>query len=67
MSAEQLAGIQTHGGGVGIRGIRERLRHLQGEMIMESGPAGTKISVTIPVQSAQSSSEPIEAQSSGTN
>jgi len=51
VTAKRLAELQTNGGGLGIRGMRERLRLLQGEMKIESGPTGTKISLYIPVQS----------------
>jgi signal transduction histidine kinase len=49
MSPERLAEIQSVGSGVGIRGMRERLRQFQGELKIESGSSGTRISVTIPV------------------
>jgi signal transduction histidine kinase len=49
MSAQKLDQIQTRGSGVGIRGMRERLRQLRGEMSIESTPTGTKISLQIPV------------------
>jgi len=49
MSPEKLAQIQAQGSGVGIRGIRERVRRLNGEMKIESGSTGTTILVTIPV------------------
>jgi PAS domain S-box-containing protein len=46
--AEKLAQIQSHGSGVGIRGMRERVRHLQGDMNIESNGCGTRISVRFP-------------------
>lgn len=49
MSAERLAEIQSHGSGVGIRGMRERLRQFRGQMKIESGNSGTGVFVTIPV------------------
>jgi PAS domain S-box-containing protein len=48
MSPEHLAEIQSHGTGVGIRGMRERLRHFNGELAIESGSSGTKISAVLP-------------------
>jgi len=48
MSPEQLAEIQAHGTGVGIRGMRERLRHFNGELAIESSSSGTKISAFLP-------------------
>ena len=50
MSAEKLADIQSRGSGVGIRGMRERLRQYKGTLNIESGTSGTTISVTIPVE-----------------
>lgn len=57
MSPERLAEIQTRGTGVGIRGMRERVRQFQGEMDIESGPSGTHILVTLPVSGEVSSAE----------
>jgi len=50
MSTEKLAEIQSRGLGVGIRGMRERLRQYRGTLNIESGAAGTTISVVIPVE-----------------
>jgi PAS domain S-box-containing protein len=47
MSAERLAEIQSQGAGLGIRGMRERLRHFNGELLVESNGTGTKISATL--------------------
>jgi signal transduction histidine kinase len=49
MPPERLAGIQSRGSGVGIAGIRERLRQFQGEMNIESNSSGTRISASIPI------------------
>jgi PAS domain S-box-containing protein len=49
MSAEKLAEIVAHGSGVGIQGIRERLRPYEGNMRIQSGADGTTISVTLQV------------------
>jgi PAS domain S-box-containing protein len=46
---QKLAEIQSRGSGVGIRGMRERLRQFQGDMIIHSNGSGTTIVVTIPV------------------
>ena len=46
---EKIAVIQSQGSGVGIRGMRERLRHFQGELRIESQSSGTRISATIPL------------------
>src|ERR1700723_4416629 len=57
MSQERLAEIQSHGSGVGIRGMRERVRQFQGSMQIESSGSGTRISVTIPIRGAVQSEE----------
>jgi signal transduction histidine kinase len=49
MSAEKLKEIQSGSFGVGIRGMRERLRQFQGTMNIESDASGTRISVTVPL------------------
>ena len=61
MPPERLAQVQTGASGVGIRGMRERLRQFKGEMKIESDSSGTRISVTIPVPNnaiAQDESSP---------
>jgi signal transduction histidine kinase len=45
---ERLAKIQGHRTGVGITGMRERVRHLNGTIDIQSNANGTKISVTLP-------------------
>jgi two-component system NarL family sensor kinase len=47
--AEKLTGIQTQRSGVGIAGIRERVRHLKGVMNIQSSSKGTKVSISIPI------------------
>lgn len=37
--------------GVGIRGMRERVRQLRGQFDLQSGPYGTKVSLFLPTQS----------------
>lgn len=49
MSREKLTELQSSGSGVGIRGMRERLRHLWGKLNIESGSAGTVILAEIPI------------------
>jgi PAS domain S-box-containing protein len=49
MSPERLAAIQSQGTGVGIRGMRERVRHLRGDLVIESNGSGTKIYATLPL------------------
>jgi signal transduction histidine kinase len=46
---ERLAEVQAGTSGVGIRGMRERLRQFKGNLKIESGSSGTRILVTIPV------------------
>jgi PAS domain S-box-containing protein len=47
MPPEKLAEIQSQGSGVGISGMRERLRHFGGELVVESNGTGTKIVATL--------------------
>jgi two-component system, NarL family, sensor kinase len=47
--AEKLTSIQAQRSGVGIAGMRERVRHLRGNLDIQSDPNGTKISATIPL------------------
>jgi PAS domain S-box-containing protein len=52
ISAEKLAGVKGQRFGVGITGMRERIRHFGGAMDIQSNEKGTKISVTLPVPAA---------------
>jgi signal transduction histidine kinase len=62
MPAGRLAEVRAQRAGVGITGMRERVRHLGGVMDIHSGDGGTKISVVLPVSaSAVSESETIDA------
>jgi signal transduction histidine kinase len=54
MSPERLAEIQSQGTGVGIRGMRERLRHFRGDLVIESDGSGTKVNATVPLKTALS-------------
>jgi PAS domain S-box-containing protein len=47
---EKLAEINDRGSGVGIRGMRERIRQFGGELKIESDSSGTRICATIPIQ-----------------
>ena len=59
IAPERLAAIQSQGSGVGIRGMRERLRQFGGRMDIESDQSGTKILFTIPLaENSLSKSEP---------
>jgi PAS domain S-box-containing protein len=57
ISAERLAAINSNGVGVGIRGMRERLRQFAGEMVIDSSPAGTTVMVTIPLAKDEAASK----------
>jgi PAS domain S-box-containing protein len=46
---EKLADARSSSTGIGIRGMRERVRQFQGQMKIESTPAGTKISAILPI------------------
>jgi two-component system NarL family sensor kinase len=48
ISAEKLTDIQAQRSGVGIAGMRERVRHLNGVLNIQSNSDGTKVSVTLP-------------------
>jgi signal transduction histidine kinase len=66
MSAARLAEIQSGRSGVGIRGMRERLRQYEGTLKIESGGSGTRLFATIPVpktasEEGQSKAEPLQA------
>ena len=50
MSQERFAEVQSQGTGVGIRGMRERVRQIHGELTIESNALGTRISATFPAK-----------------
>jgi signal transduction histidine kinase len=49
MSPAKLKEIQSQSAGVGIRGMRERLRQFQGSMSFESDESGTRVLMSIPI------------------
>jgi PAS domain S-box-containing protein len=49
ISPEKLGDIDSRGSGVGIRGMRERVRQYEGHMGIHSGTGGTKISFQFPL------------------
>jgi PAS domain S-box-containing protein len=55
MPAEKLDGIHARRSGVGIAGMRERVRHFKGVMNIRSNDTGTRISVTLPVSTTNTS------------
>ncbi len=50
MSPERLAEIQSQGTGVGIRGMRERVRHFRGNLVIESNGSGTRVYAILPLK-----------------
>jgi two-component system NarL family sensor kinase len=52
MSRERLAEIQSQGVGVGIRGMRERVRQVHGQLTVDSNALGTKISAIFTIKAA---------------
>src|ERR1700723_3649917 len=55
---ERWAGIQPQGVGVGIRGMRERVRQSHGDLTIDSNALGTKVTAVFPA-------EPIRAKDPG--
>jgi PAS domain S-box-containing protein len=69
MSPPRLAEIQSGRSGVGISGMRERLRRFEGTLKIESDSSGTRIFATIPLPKTvspehQSKGEPLQAAAS---
>jgi PAS domain S-box-containing protein len=55
IAADKLSRIQKSGGGVGLRGMRERVRQFSGTVAIESRPGeGTKVSVMLPLEVSRS-------------
>jgi PAS domain S-box-containing protein len=52
ISQERLAEIQSQGVGVGIRGMRERVRQSHGELTLDSNALGTKITAIFQAETA---------------
>jgi signal transduction histidine kinase len=52
ITSEKLSRIQAMkgGSGVGLAGMRERLRLVRGHFEIESGPDGTRLRATAPVE-----------------
>jgi signal transduction histidine kinase len=66
MSPARLAEIQSGRSGVGVTGMRERLRQFEGTLKIESDGSGTRVFATIPVPKTasaegQSKAEPLPA------
>ncbi len=62
---EKLDGIGAQRSGVGIAGMRERIRHFKGVMNIHSDGAGTRISVMLPVSVTDVSGQEIVLQEQG--
>lgn len=60
ISAEKMAQLQTRSSGLGIRGMRERVRQLEGELQVQSSTSGTQVLVTIPLRKAVHEEEKVE-------
>ena len=60
MSPERMAELQTRSAGLGLRGMRERVRQLEGEVQIDSGKSGTRVLVTIPLPRSMHEEEQLE-------
>jgi len=63
ISPEKLAALRAQRTGVGITGMRERVRHLKGVMDIQSNGTGATISVTFPVPMIPASIPPSGSES----
>ncbi len=50
ISEQKLAAIHEGGSGLGTRGMRDRVRHLNGEMDVHSTSSGTRVSISLPTE-----------------
>jgi PAS domain S-box-containing protein len=57
ISPQRLAEIQSHGTGVGIRGMRERVRQFHGDLVIESNGSGTRIYASVPLKARHTSAQ----------
>ena len=57
ISSERLAEIQSGGSGVGIRGMRERLRQFHGDLAIESTNSGTRVVARVPIPHSSAEAE----------
>jgi signal transduction histidine kinase/CHASE3 domain sensor protein len=51
--------------GVGITGMRERLRQLGGQLDIESTPRGTRVRATVPIREGEAPAEPLAGTADG--
>lgn len=54
MSPDRLAEIQSQGTGVGIRGMRERVRNFRGDLVINSNDSGTRVRAILPLTRSDS-------------
>jgi len=66
ITSTRMAEIQSRGSGLGIRGLRERLRQFHGEMRIESNGSGTRVLADIPLpgEDRVQDASPLEAAAS---
>ena len=57
MSVEKLSEVQSNAAGVGIRGMRERVRQLGGQINIQSDSSGTTVTVSLPPPSVKKHQE----------
>jgi PAS domain S-box-containing protein len=57
ISPDKLSLISDSQGGVGFRGMRERIRHLGGDLKIHSDREGTVVTARLPLESAESQTE----------
>ncbi len=62
MSPARLAEIQSERSGVGVRGMRERLRQFEGTLNIDSDGSGTRVLATIPIPKAASPEDESKAE-----
>lgn len=61
MPPEKLSEIRSGGSGVGLRGLRERVRQLHGKINIESDSSGTRITALFPMEKTQSLGQAVSA------
>ena len=66
MSQERFAEVQSQTVGVGIRGMKERVRQLCGELTIDSNVFGTKITAVFPISTPAGKEQGRAAQQGGT-
>ena len=64
--ADKLAEVQSQGAGLGLRGMRERIRQFRGEMKIDSNDQGTGISIAFPLPAPERSETAVERRKAST-